>query len=66
MRTFLCQLIGNGVEDDPLRPCIDEYVGVWACAENRYLIDRTMAVRAEPTADQLAAIRADSRIMEIE
>jgi len=66
MGLFLCELIGNGIEDDPLRHCIDDYVGVWACAENRYLSDRTMVVRADPTPAQLAAIRADSRIAEIE
>lgn len=65
MAVYICDIIGDGSEDNSFRPAIDDHVTDWSAIDGR--ADATsptgsMLVFCDPTPEQAEMIAADPRI----
>lgn len=64
MSTYLCQIIGNGIEDDPYRPAIADYSVSWSARIDSDDLGRPLETTCvvEVTAGDVSLFAGDERI----
>jgi hypothetical protein len=65
MTVYMCDVIGDGADDNPFRPAIDDHLKGWSAIDGREDATQgagSMVVFCSPTPQEAAAIAADERI----
>lgn len=65
LRLYATAVIGAGTDAAPFTSCLDEYGVAWGMRGDCRIARGLFYVHANPTAEQLAAMAGDSRIVEV-